>query len=185
MDFSLRIEVARSHVPHKSPDHVHAAYMPDATQAVNRLRLGLYPGARENLPRFGRHSCFLSTLHQRFTCVRLRGPYLTQSCCAFSLPLTTTTLCWPQQRKVVWDLPLQAGPEGPTLISCAAWLLHFGLLASFQRPSCRNSRESVIHRMVRLRNTSANRHEQPIPAPSKAACRDPSPGPSTRAGHSA
>ncbi len=39
--FSLNIETTGSHVPHKSPDQVHAISMPDAAQTVNRLPLDL------------------------------------------------------------------------------------------------------------------------------------------------
>jgi hypothetical protein len=42
-----------------------------------------------------------------------------ESCSTFSDSLTTTAV-GPQQQTVVWDLPLTAGPEGPTLISRAA-----------------------------------------------------------------
>jgi hypothetical protein len=40
LDFSLFIGAAGSHVPHESPDHAHAASMPDATRAVSRLLSG-------------------------------------------------------------------------------------------------------------------------------------------------
>src|ERR1700731_2142461 len=42
----------------------------------------------------------LSTRHQRFTCVRLRGPYLTRYSRAFSLNAHHHGF-WPQQLKVV------------------------------------------------------------------------------------
>jgi hypothetical protein len=38
---ALSIGPTGSHVPHKSLDQVHAIFMPDATQAVNRLPLDL------------------------------------------------------------------------------------------------------------------------------------------------
>ncbi len=40
VDFSLRVEATGSHVPHKSLDHAHATFMPDATQPVGRFLLG-------------------------------------------------------------------------------------------------------------------------------------------------
>jgi hypothetical protein len=40
LNFSLTIRATGSHVPHKSPDQIHATFMPDATQSVNRLPLG-------------------------------------------------------------------------------------------------------------------------------------------------
>ena len=41
LGFSLNIGTTASHVPHESLDQVHATSMPDATQAVSRLPLGL------------------------------------------------------------------------------------------------------------------------------------------------
>jgi hypothetical protein len=37
---SLHIGTTGSHVPHKSLNHVHAAFTPAATQAISRLLLG-------------------------------------------------------------------------------------------------------------------------------------------------
>jgi hypothetical protein len=48
-----------------------------------------------------------------------------ESCSTFSDSLTTAAIGL-QQQPVVWDLPLSAGPEGPTLISRTARLLGFG-----------------------------------------------------------
>ncbi len=39
LNFSLSIGATVSHVPHKSLDQLHAAFMPDAVQAVNRYLL--------------------------------------------------------------------------------------------------------------------------------------------------
>ncbi|EQC00791.1 putative transposase [Photorhabdus temperata subsp. temperata M1021] len=91
MRFSLCIGVTGSHVPHKSLDRLHAAFMPDAAQAVNRLPPALIP--QERL-----HCGFdiiytLSTHHQRFTFVRLFDPYLIGSRARpFPISLTTTSL---------------------------------------------------------------------------------------------
>ena len=41
LNFSLNIGTTASHVPHKSLIHVHAAFMPDAAQTINRLPLDL------------------------------------------------------------------------------------------------------------------------------------------------
>src|ERR1035437_4114808 len=41
LNFSLIIGTTGSHVPHKSLDQVHATFMPDAAQAVNRSLLDL------------------------------------------------------------------------------------------------------------------------------------------------
>jgi hypothetical protein len=48
-----------------------------------------------------------------------------ESSSTFSNSLTTTAIR-PQQQPVVWNLPLSAGPKGPTLISRTARLLQFG-----------------------------------------------------------
>jgi hypothetical protein len=57
-----------------------------------------------------------STLHQRFTRVRLPGSHLTHCWCALSGTLTTSAI-EPTQLAVVWSLPLQSGSEGPRLPS--------------------------------------------------------------------
>ncbi len=124
--FSLGIGVTGSHVPHKSLDRLHAASMPDAAQAVNRLPPALIP--RERLHRGFDIVYTLSTLHQRFTFVRLFDPYLTGSCPAFS-HLAHHPVSLTQQQWVVWCLRLYADTEGPSLISHAAWR-HRGLLTS-------------------------------------------------------
>jgi hypothetical protein len=41
LNFSLIIGTTGSHVPHKSLNQVHATFMPDAAQAVNRFPLSL------------------------------------------------------------------------------------------------------------------------------------------------
>jgi len=41
LSFSLHIGTTVSHVPPESLDQVHATFMPDATQAISRLPLGL------------------------------------------------------------------------------------------------------------------------------------------------
>ena len=75
----------------------------------------------------------LSTLHQRFTFVRLPGSHLTDSS-GPPFPRTLTTLAFDKSSSgVVWDLILLSDPEGPTLISCAVRLLlvsHFHDLLS-------------------------------------------------------
>jgi len=90
LDFSLGITATGSHVPRKSLNQDHAAFMPVTTEAVNRWRLDWIPGQRLE-PGFG-DVPMLSTPHRRFTCVRLLGSYLTSSRPAFSGTLTTGLL---------------------------------------------------------------------------------------------
>ena len=75
--FSLHIGAAGSHVPHKSLIRARAAFMPVATWAGNRLPPDLVPSQRlelgfDDVP-------MLSTLHQRFTRVRLPESHLMES----------------------------------------------------------------------------------------------------------
>ena len=74
---SLAIGVTGSHVPHKSPDHVLAASMPDADRAVSRYPSDL--SRRRQPPPVLTSPVIVSTRLPRFTCVRLRDPYLTGS----------------------------------------------------------------------------------------------------------
>lgn len=78
---SLHIEAEGSHVPHKSLDRARAAFMPVTARTENRRPPSLVPGQQlepgfDDVPT-------LSTLHRRFTCVRLPEPHLT-GCPAFS-----------------------------------------------------------------------------------------------------
>ncbi len=98
--------------------------MPAATWAGDSRPPGFIPGQQLE-PGFDGVPT-LSTLHQRFTLVRLPGPHLMESSSTFSESLTTTAI-GPQQHPAVWDPPLPAGPEGPTLISRAARLLQSGV----------------------------------------------------------
>ena len=87
LNFSLNIGATGSHVPHKSLYQVHAAFMPDTIWAVNRFPPDLsqvndYPLVLMSSLRF-RHFISGSLV------VRLLGTYLTRSCLAFSLTLTT------------------------------------------------------------------------------------------------
>ena len=85
-----------SHVLRKSQNQVHATFMPDAAQAVNRFPLDL--SRSTNSLRFWRHLYLFDTS----SVVRLRSPpwsYLTSSCEAFSLTLTTLAL---YQRSLRW-----------------------------------------------------------------------------------
>ena len=125
-----------SHVPRESPDRDHAAFMPVTTESVNRYRLGWVPGQRLE-PGFGDVPT-LSTPHQRFTCVRLLGPHLTGSSPAFSRNAHHRGF-WPKQLQVVWDLVLQPDPEGPALISHAAWRSGSG---PEPKPSCLRGAQS-------------------------------------------
>ncbi len=83
LNFSLNIEATGSHVPHKSPDQVHAISMPDAAQTISRLPLGLSckpPSTRSFDP-----ISDISTPHQWFACAHLLDPYLTRSLPCLSL----------------------------------------------------------------------------------------------------
>lgn len=89
LDCSLNIKATGSHVPYTSLTKVHALYTPDAIQPVNRFPLNLSQ-ANDYL--------LVLTSSLRFRRVikgssrRLHWSYLTGSCPAFSLPLTTTAL---------------------------------------------------------------------------------------------
>ena len=75
--FSLIIGTTGSRVPHKSLAQVHATFMPDAAQAVNRFPLDL---SRSSVsPQFRRHRYLFSTPRQWFACARLPECHLTQS----------------------------------------------------------------------------------------------------------
>src|SRR5262249_35382433 len=115
---SLGIVTTGSHVLPESPHHAHATLTPVTVKAVSRFRLDFIPGQRlepgfDDIPT-------LSTPRQWFTCVRLLGSHLTSARLAFfrnahdrdseSEPLPA-----------IWNLVLQPGSEGPTLISHAAW----------------------------------------------------------------
>jgi hypothetical protein len=60
----------------------------------------------------------------------------------FSDPLTTTAVGL-QQRPVVWNLPLPAGPKGPALISRTARLLRFGFYINASSPRRRGAQSSA------------------------------------------
>ena len=94
----------------------HAVFMPVAARTVSRHPPNFVPGQRLE-PGFGDIPT-LSTLHQRFTRVRLTSGYLT-GVPAFSTTLTTPAI-EPKQLVAVWTLVLQPEPEGPSLISCVA-----------------------------------------------------------------
>ena len=154
--FSLGIGAVGSHVPHESLDRARAAFMPAATWAGDRHPPGFIPGQRldpgfDGIP-------MLSTRHQRFTRVRLSGPHLMESRPTFSDSLTTTAIGPPPQ-PVVWNPPLLAGPEGPTLISRAARLLQVGLyiLASSLRPRGAPS-SACLRKWPRVQKTVGRAH---------------------------
>ena len=81
--FSLGIGATGSYVPHPRLNQDHAAFMPDAGGAVNKLPLHLLRGTNPKVP-VSTSVKGLSTRHQRFTCVRLPDSYLTESRSAFS-----------------------------------------------------------------------------------------------------
>ncbi len=116
LEFSLHHGATGSHVPHKSLNHFHAASTPAATQAISRHLLG--SSWETTTPSFDTIPT-LSALHRT---VRFRSspwPTPDASCAPFPRTLPTATLDR-HDSGVVWSLLLQAGSEGPTLISCAA-----------------------------------------------------------------
>src|ERR1700730_8701653 len=76
-----------SHVPYKSQIELRAAYMPDADSAdpVHAPSCARTKGPPPVLTSSNR----LSTLHRRFTCVRLSQSCLSESCSNFSATFTT------------------------------------------------------------------------------------------------
>jgi hypothetical protein len=103
----------------EAASQVRAACTPDAARAVSGSSPGLIPESTKH-PGFDAVPT-LSTLRRRFTLVRLPGSHLTESSvCLFLDAHHHGSL--PQQLKVVWSLPPQAGSEGPSFISRAASL---------------------------------------------------------------
>src|SRR6516164_8646672 len=114
--------------------------MPDAAPPVNRCR--------RSLSRSNNNSAVLaivyipSTLHQWFPCGPLLAGHLTWLFQAFSFRVHDLVF-WPKPPKVVWNLLLQAGSEGPTLISqTVAHLLSLSAVCCARGtllPRCRKS----------------------------------------------
>src|SRR6266516_3319936 len=120
LEFSLSppcrgaVSGAPSHVPYKSLDRAHAAYMPDTTWAVS--------GYPPDSSRDGRAASVSMSSHLISTRQRQRtfrsslifpGPHLTQSCHAFSTTLKTTVFI---QRPSWWFEAFfrKTAPEGQT-----------------------------------------------------------------------
>ena len=76
-----------SHVPYKSQIELRAAYMPDAAWAVSVHPPSL--SRKMGQPPVLTSSNRFSTLHRRFTCVRLSQSCLPESCFGFSATFTT------------------------------------------------------------------------------------------------
>ena len=76
-----------SHVPYKSQIELRAVYMPDAARAVSVHPPSL--SRKMGQPPVLTSSKSLSTLHRRFTCVRLSQSCLPESCSGFSATFTT------------------------------------------------------------------------------------------------
>ena len=76
LSFSLSIRMTGSHVPYESLYQVHAASMPNAIQAVNRLPLELFPRVHTH-PGFD-VTMMITTPYRRFTFVHLLDTYLTR-----------------------------------------------------------------------------------------------------------
>jgi hypothetical protein len=103
LSFSLNIEATGSHVPRKSLDQVHAIFMPDAAQAVNRFPLDFSWSPIS--PQFWRHPFLFDTSSM----VRLRSsPWSSPGivfCHAFSYNAHHPGSL-PEQLEVVWGLLL-------------------------------------------------------------------------------
>ena len=76
-----------SHVPYRSQIELRAVYMPDAAWAVSVHPPSL--SRKMGQPPVLTSSKSLSTLHRRFTCVRLSQSCLPESCSGFSATFTT------------------------------------------------------------------------------------------------
>ncbi len=129
-------------LPHKSLNPLHAAFMPDAAQAVNRLPPALIPQVR--LHQGFDIICTLSTHHQRFTFVRLFNPYLIGSRPTFPISLTTTSLkCSSSGSLVPVPARRHRGPFPHLLCSMAAQGL-MSLVRAFVAHSRRRSGRSCV-----------------------------------------
>jgi hypothetical protein len=107
-----------SHVPYKSLTHARAAYMPDTVWPINR-----HPpdSSRDKAPSpgFDVIKC-LSTLHLRFTLVRLHW-VIPDALKGTPFPTTLPTTALDRSSlRVVCDHSLQSDHGGPTSISCTA-----------------------------------------------------------------
>ena len=83
LGFSLRIGATGSCVPYRSLSQGHAAFMPDADWAVSRRLPILARGTEVQIP-VSTSPEYVTTRHQRFTCVRLLETHLTKYSSAFS-----------------------------------------------------------------------------------------------------
>ena len=121
LSFSLRIGTTGSHVPHQSQIHVHAASMPDAGRALNRLASTFIPGPH-HCPGFD-VVLGLSTRHRRFTFVRLHW-IAPDAVIAAPFPATLTTKAlYPsslQRFEVCSCKPTSEGPP-PSSVKHRRW----------------------------------------------------------------
>src|SRR3954467_4268451 len=77
LGFSLDIGATGSCVPYRSLSQGHAAFMPDAGWAVGRHLPTLARGIDIQIP-VSTSMRYVTTRHQRFTCVRLLETHLTE-----------------------------------------------------------------------------------------------------------
>ena len=111
LSFSLHIGTTGSHVPHQSPIHVHAASMPDANRALNRL-VSVFISGTPHSPDFDVVLGF-STRHRRFTFVRLHW-ISPDAVTAAPFPATLTTKAlYPSSLRWFEISSCKPTPEGP------------------------------------------------------------------------
>jgi hypothetical protein len=136
LDFSLGIEAAGSHVPHKSLVSVHATSMPDVIQPGCRLPLDL---SWANDSSQFRHRSYAFDTFPVVHSLRLPKPHLTRSRRAFSIDAHHPDF-WSEQLVAVWSLPCRParGALPHLLCSTAAfsWPLRppFGAFVAHSRP---------------------------------------------------
>src|ERR1017187_5926379 len=111
-----------SHVPYKSQIELRAVYMPDAAWAVSVHPPSL--SRKMGQPPVLTSSKSLSTLHRRFTCVRLSQSCLRESCFGFSATFTTIAFDDSSLRWLGFNTLLPTSkdlPSSPVQLRIAVW----------------------------------------------------------------
>ena len=139
--------------PEPGSRHLYAGHH----QANKQAPAWLIPGCLRD-PGFDATSV-LTAPHQWFTHVRLPGPHLTPSLRLFRIA-HYHAISRTQQHAVVWNLPLQSGPGGPTSITSTA--PHTKTQISTSEPPC----VFVAHHRPRQRSRARRcRSCGPVSAP--------------------